>query len=251
MPDRARTGTTLIPKPILYGMATGASAKFEELLDRAVKASFLGVLNAHERSALAAGAMRLDIPAGTVIYRDADRARLAVVLDGLLRVFLTSPEGRQVTVRYARAEDLLGVAVTVGGPVDVSVQAVTDSTVAMVDPGRLESLARKNPQVAWAIAEELSRRLYEVLNELAGTAFLPLRDRIVRHLLDLAAEAQSGGSSVAPITQQELADAVGSVREVVGRSLAELRAKRLIETTRDGIKVLDVAALHRELSGVT
>lgn len=44
---------------------------------------------------------------------------------------------------------------------------------------------------------------------------------------------------------------MGSVREVVARSLAEFRAKGLIETTRDGIKVLDVAALHRELSGVT
>jgi len=209
------------------------------------------VLEPQERSALTAGAARFDIPAGTVIYRDADRPRLAVVLDGLLRVFLTSSEGRQVTVRYTRAGDVLGAAATVGGPVDVSVQAVTDSTVAMIDPGRLVSLGRMNAQVAWAIAEELSRRLYEVLNELAGTAFLPLRDRIIRHLLDLAADAQSGGGSVAHTTQQELADAVGSVREVVGRSLAELRATGLIETTRDGIKVLDVAALHRELSGVT
>lgn len=209
------------------------------------------MLEPQERSALTAGAARFDIPAGTVIYRDADRPRLAVVLDGLLRVFLTSSEGRQVTVRYTRAGDVLGAAATVGGPVDVSVQAVTDSTVAMIDPGRLVSLGRMNAQVAWAIAEELSRRLYEVLNELAGTAFLPLRDRIIRHLLDLAADAQSGGGSVAHTTQQELADAVGSVREVVGRSLAELRATGLIETTRDGIKVLDVAALHRELSGVT
>lgn len=178
-------------------MASEAATTFEERLDRAVRASFLSVVDAQERSDLTAGAMRFDIPAGTVIYRDADRARLAIVLDGLLRVFLTSSEGRQVTVRYARAGDVLGAAVAVGGPVDVSVQSVTDSTVAMIDPGRLESLGRRDPQVAWAVAEELSRRLYEVLNELAGTAFLPLRDRIIRHLLDLAAEAQSGGGSVA------------------------------------------------------
>jgi CRP/FNR family transcriptional regulator, cyclic AMP receptor protein len=38
-----------------------------------------------------------------------------LVVRGLIRVYMTSPEGRQVTVRYARACDVLGIAVLVGG----------------------------------------------------------------------------------------------------------------------------------------
>ena len=138
-----------------------------------------------------------------------------------------------------------------GGPVDVSVQAVTDATVAMMEPVRLETIARHRAEVGWAVAEEVSRRLYEVLHEMAGSAFLPLRDRVIRHLLDLAAEAQSDGSRRAAVSQQELAEAVGSVREVVARYLGELRERGLIETTRDGITIIDPTALHRELTAVT
>ena len=42
---------------------------------------------------------------------------------------MTSAEGRQVTVRYARPGDVLGIAVLVGGPADVGVQAVRASTL--------------------------------------------------------------------------------------------------------------------------
>ena len=46
------------------------------------------------------------------------------VLDGLLRVYMHAGDGRQVTVRYARAGDLLGVPSLVGGPAPVFVQAI-------------------------------------------------------------------------------------------------------------------------------
>jgi CRP/FNR family transcriptional regulator len=229
---------------------TEETSTFDERLLAALGDSFLALLRVAERTELAASAARFDVPAGTVIYRDADKPRLALVLEGLLRVFLTSAEGRQLTVRYARPGDFLGVAVTVGGPVDVSVQAVTDATVAMIEPARLEVVARHRPDVGWAVAEEVSRRLYEALREMAGSAFWPLRDRVIRHLLDLAAQAQADGSRRAAVSQQELADAVGSVREVVARYLAEFRDRGLIETDRDGITICDPAALHRELSAV-
>lgn len=46
---------------------------------------------------------------------------------GLLRVYLASVEGRQVTIRYARPGDVLGIAVLVGGRASVGVQAVEPS----------------------------------------------------------------------------------------------------------------------------
>jgi CRP-like cAMP-binding protein len=47
-----------------------------------------------------------------------------LVVQGLIRVYMTSSEGRQVTVRYARSGDVLGIAVLVGGPANVDVQAL-------------------------------------------------------------------------------------------------------------------------------
>jgi hypothetical protein len=83
----------------------------------------------------------------------------------------------------------------------------------------LTEAARRDPQVSWAIAEELNRRLYEVLEQTAVNAFGSVRQRVAAHLLDLAPDRQRpGGRLVAHVSQQELADAAGSVREVVARA---------------------------------
>ena len=59
-----------------------------------------------------------------------------LVVRGLIRVYMTSPEGRQVTVRYARANDVLGIAVLVGGPANVSVQALAESSLFRISSRR-------------------------------------------------------------------------------------------------------------------
>jgi CRP/FNR family transcriptional regulator, cyclic AMP receptor protein len=82
--------------------------------------------------------------------------------------------------------------------------------------------------------DELSERVLSFMAEIAGTAFATVRQRVARHLLALATERQTGSELVAEIGQQELADAVGSVREVVVRALRELRQAGLMETRRGG-----------------
>ena len=64
-----------------------------------------------------------------------------------------------------------------------------------------------------------------------------MRQRAARHLLDLASEAQHGTELRAAVSQQGLADAVGSVREVVVRVLRDFRVAGLIETRRGSIVI--------------
>jgi CRP/FNR family transcriptional regulator len=212
----------------------------------AIRASFLASLPADILGRLTLDAVRMDIPAASTIYREGESPRLVVVAQGLLRVYLTSPEGRQVTVRYARAGSVLGAPVVVAGPVDTSVQALTNSTLFLLNLPAMRALGQTDARVAWALAEEVSRRLYEVLEGFAGNVFGSVRQRVARHLLDLAAEHQSGAILLAPVSQRELADAVGTVREVVARVLRELRDEGLIETSRQGIALLDAPGLHGE-----
>jgi Cyclic nucleotide-binding domain len=88
----------------------------------AMARSFLGKLPLDLVDELLAEGERTDYPAGTTIYREGAAPRAVLVIKGLLRVYMTSAEGRQVTVRYARDADVLGIAVLVGGPVNVAVQ---------------------------------------------------------------------------------------------------------------------------------
>lgn len=219
-----------------------------DTLDRstrqALEQSFLSAFPEAALAQLLADAIRLDIPAGGVPYRESDLPRAGLIINGLVRVYMTSPEGRQVTVRYARSGEMLGIPALVGGPVPVNVQAVTDASILALNTKTLETIAKKNAAIAWALAEETSERLYAVLEELAGNTFGSVRERTARHLLDLAAERQHDRTLIAPVTQQEIADAVGSVREVVARALHQLSAEGLVKTTPEGIVVLDPAGLH-------
>src|SRR4051794_29512852 len=99
----------------------------------AVAGSFLARLPSDLVAALVEAGERTDYPAGSTIYRPGSYPRALLVVDGLLRVYMTAPEGRQVTVRYARTCDVLGIAVLVGGPADVGVQALAESSLFRID----------------------------------------------------------------------------------------------------------------------
>ena len=79
--------------------------------------------------------------------------------------------------------------------------------------------AERDVRVARALLDELSERVLSFVVEIPS-AFATVRQRVARHLLDLASERQRGSELVASIGQQDLADAVGTVREVVGSSVA-------------------------------
>ncbi len=225
----------------------GRSRTFGPSAQEAIEGGFLGSLPASAAGRLLDEAVRLDLPAGSVIYRDEEDARSVVVVSGLLRVFMRASDGRQVTVRYAHPGDVVGLALMIGGPAPLSMQAVTAASVAALRLDTLRQLLRDDVAVARAIATELTSQLYEALDEVADNAFLTVRERIARHLLDLATEHQEGDRLVARISQQDLADAVASVRTVVSRTLQELRREGLIETSREGIVVLDPARLAATL----
>ena len=216
-------------------------------VEEALARSFLGRLPPEVVARLRSEGERADYPAGTTIYRAGSDPRTMLVVRGLIRVYMTSPEGRQVTVRYARAADVLGVAVLVGGPANVSAQALAESSLFRISSRALTGAARRDARVAWALAEELNRRLYETLQQMAVNTFGSVRQRVAVHLLDLAsAQLHPRGRMVARVSQQELADAVGSVREVVARVLRDLRVAGIVATSSNSVLILDAARLHSE-----
>jgi CRP/FNR family transcriptional regulator, cyclic AMP receptor protein len=219
-------------------------------VDDAFAHSFLRALPQELVAALRAEGERTDYPAGTTIYRAGSDPRAVLVVQGLIRVYMTSSEGRQVTVRYARSGDVLGIAVLVGGPANVDVQALAPSGLFRISARMLTAAARRDARVAWALAEELNRRLYETLEQTAINAFGSVRQRVAMHLLDLAsAQQRSRGTLAAHVSQQELADAVGSVREVVARVLRDFRVAGIVSTAADRVVILDAARLHSETWG--
>ena len=190
---------------------------------------------------LVEGARPIVVPAGST-FRAAGEAgpHLELLVEGFVRIFVTAPDGRSLTVRYFRRGALTGVAslFTPRFSMPGSIQALVDSELLALRPSAVIGLAERDLRVAHALINELSERVVRFVAEIPGSAFSTVRQRVARHLLDLASEQQHGQELVARVSQQALADASGSVREVVVRVLRELREEGVIQTSRAGIAIL-------------
>jgi CRP/FNR family transcriptional regulator len=213
----------------------------------AVAASSLGSLPQEVVAELATGAKALRVPARSTFHHEGENSpHLELVLAGLIRVQVSAADGRTLTVRYCRRGALLGVATLyaeVSRP--FSIQALSDSELLSLRPDVVRAWAERDARVARALLTETSERVMSFVAEFSGHAFANVRQRIARHLLDLASDYQRPDELLAPISQQELADAVGTVREVVVRVLRELREEGTVQTGREGIVIRDPERLSR------
>jgi CRP/FNR family transcriptional regulator len=218
----------------------------DPLLEAAVGQSMLARLPPELTSEVLDGGYRIDLPAGAQPSTRTNESAVALVLEGLIRVFLVSDAARQVTVRYARSGEMLGLVHLFGRNTGVHSQAVTPASVWMLVPARLRALCEQHGPLATAVAAECATRASDAIDELALLTFGSVRQRVARHLLDLAASQQQAGDLVAAVTQQELADAAGTVREVVARVLKQLHHAGMTAGSDGGVVILDAARLDAE-----
>ena len=193
-----------------------------------------------------------DAAAGTSIHREGDPPFVDLVVTGLIRMYVTSPNGRSVTIHYFRPGDLIGSATlfhqrTSG--THTNMVALVDSRLISLQPATVRTLAEQDVRVAHALLEQVSVRVAEFIDELEANAFASFRQRLSRHLLDLAAEQQAGPRLVARASQEELAGAVGTVREIVVRILRDMRDEGLVRTGRGAVELLDPPRLDAETNG--
>jgi CRP/FNR family transcriptional regulator, cyclic AMP receptor protein len=213
----------------------------------AVSRSHLRELPADVLEDLLTGAVRVRIPAASVFHREGEGApHLELVVSGLVRVYVMAPDGRTLTVRYCRPGALLGMMslFTPGFTMPATVQALVDAELLRLSPAVARRAAAQEVRVTRAFLREQSERAISFLYEVPGSAFATVRQRMARHLLDLASE--SGPELVVRVSQQQLAESVGTVREVVVRVLRELRTAGMVRTERDRIVIVDPGRLVAE-----
>jgi CRP/FNR family transcriptional regulator len=176
---------------------------------------------------------------GETVLGRGERDRLGVVAGGLIDAKLHSSDGRSATLSYLRRGELLGV-VSIFRPMPVELSAVDRSAVIWLDAGTVTKLAQQHASVVWQLARAASD--WSLAMEAAAHAFAfdSVGKRLAAHLLALAPPRGE-----VRMTQQGLADAIGSVREVVAREVANFRRRGMIEVSRGTIRVVDEVALRR------
>jgi CRP/FNR family cyclic AMP-dependent transcriptional regulator len=187
---------------------------------------------------LGAGVDEVHIPAGSLVSRAGQLPKIALVVAGIVRVFISTQPGRQMTIRYARAGDLIGLSPYLAGTDRCNAEAITDVSVKVLIFDHLRSAGAHDPQLPWRIAQHVAAVTAEALRTLADASGQPITVRVARHLREMALRGPDG-RAVVHISHQRLADAVGTVREVVTRELTALRADGVIARTGRAVTIID------------
>lgn len=203
----------------------------------------------HEiRDAMLHDAFVVTVPASQPIYEASDPSRLALLHQGQARVKVVSKEGRAATVRYTGPGEVIGLpAIVAHGSPAVSADAITDCEVSMLNVTTLRRLATTDVRVSWLIAQQACQLVFDAVDLMSDNLFGTVHQRVSRHLLDLASNSPDG--LIVMVDQQEIADAIGSVREVVARALRKLREAGLVGRHPSGILIKSPSELHRIASG--
>lgn len=207
---------------------------------------FLGRLSGELIERFVQGGHSARYPAGTMLSPAPDGVGPALVLSGRLRFFLLAPDGRQMTVHYALPGDIVGTVIRDQSEVTARLEVIQPTTLLHLDEAHVLCMADSEVALTRAMLSESMDRLRTAYRMLAMRAFTNVRSRVARDLVELA--GMSGGleqGAHLAVTHQSLADATGSVREVVARAVRDLRSENVIATDGDGITVLDPSALRR------
>ncbi|MBI4013522.1 MAG: Crp/Fnr family transcriptional regulator [Candidatus Rokubacteria bacterium] len=186
---------------------------------------------------------------GELVFTEGEPCHgLVVIAEGGVEVRRVSGRGREQVLHTEGPGATLGeVPLFDGGGYVASAAAVVPTRLLFLPRAALLELCRRRPAVALALLASLARRVRRFA-ELAGDlAFREVTERVARHL---EAAAASRGGAIAPgtefelaLTQEQLAARLGTVRELVARSLAQLRRRGVIAQRRRRITILDPGRL--------
>ncbi len=177
---------------------------------------------------------------GTLIHRsDGECKGLMAVLSGALRVFCVSEEGREVTLYRVESGDLcvLSASCLMDSLVfDVVIEAQGETSVCLLPAAAIHKVEEENPLLSLFIYKNATEKFSEVLWTLQQLLFMKIDQRLSQFLYD---EMLRQKSPLLSITHEDLAKNIGSVREVVSKTLKYLAQEGVLSLGRGKIEISD------------
>lgn len=217
------------------------------------RTELLKSLSQPELQTLAAHAVRKLFTAGELLFSEGEPCNgLHIIASGKVRIFKTSMSGReQVLAINGPGETIAELPVFDGGPYPASSVAVEDSEIAFISRRDFHSYCLEHPEVALKVLSVVGGRLRRLVGLIEELSFTTIRQRLISVLVKLAQangkETERGIEFQLPATHQELANQLGTVRELISRNLMRLQAEGFLDADARHIIVKDLKGLSAEL----
>ncbi len=232
---------------------SGRAQKWQDTVEGRVRAfaavPYLAGLGEADLRALAAEGRLVRAAKGETIFQEGSPcAGLHVIVAGRVRVLKRSAEGRE-QVLHAEREGALGEGPLFDSePYPASAEALEPSVLLFLPKDSVFAWCRKRPEVAIGIARVLARRVRRFAALAEELALREVGQRLAGYLARRAEEGGGAGRSGIEVllkeSNQEIATQIGTVRELVSRTLAALRREGLIEVSGRRVTILDLKRLR-------
>lgn len=174
---------------------------------------------------------------GEALFWEGDTCSgLHIIEQGFVKLYRLSPQGRQYIVRVLQEGDTCNEVPTFDrGTNPVNVEALETTKVWVIQPEILRELLHKHHDFAQKVIDNFAKNLRGLVRMVSEMAFYQVTHRLAR----LISEQSPDGLTGTPWTQEQLAARLGTVREVVARSLKELERSGAIQMDKRRIAVAD------------
>ncbi len=225
------------------------SAQRTDLAAILQQTALLASLSQPELQLLEARTVRKLFSAGELLFSEGEPCNgLHIIARGKVRIFKTSVNGReQVLAVNVPGESIAEIPVFDGGPYPASAVAIEDVEIAFISRRDFQAYCLHHPEVALKVLVVVGARLRGLVGIIEELSFTTIRQRLISALLKLA---QSEGRKTArgiefqlPASHQELANQLGTVRELISRNLMRLQAEGLLDVDARQIVVKDIKGL--------
>ncbi len=176
------------------------------------------------REIAAAGVIR-SYPRNAVLINEGDHGdTLFIVITGKVKVYASNAAGKEVVIDFHGPGEYVGEMSLDGSPRSASVVTTEPTTCAVVGRAQFREFILAHPDFALHLIEKLIHRARLATDNMKSLALSDVYGRLVRLLHSLAVEAE--GRLVVPekLTQQDIAERVGSSRDMISRLMKDLVA---------------------------
>jgi CRP/FNR family cyclic AMP-dependent transcriptional regulator len=186
----------------------------------------------------------------TIFMEGGEKEAVFFIQDGLVKAYKTDEEGHEQIVSLLQTGDMFPhTGFFNPTPYPATTEALVDTHVLTIPVHAFEQLILAMPSIAIKVIDVMGTKIRELQQKLQQFTGHDVHGRILFFLLQLADKhGEVKGSRVhieLPMTNQELANAIGTSRETVNRLLNQLKKQRILETHRSEIIILDKDALKR------
>ena len=210
---------------------------------------YFAQLTPDQRTNVLRSARHIHAAAGQTLFVDGEPCSgMYIVMQGLVKLFKTSADGKEQVVRHMSAGDTFNeVPVFDGSPNPVSAAAVEASNLIVLSRETMLAALREYPAVAEAVVQVFASRLRHLVALVEDLSFRQVTARVARIVLQSVSPHEGVGAGVGGrvrVTQREIAEMAGTSREVVARALKALEDAGAIDARRGEIQIVDDALLN-------